>query len=330
MGEAAGVAPEQILKALLAENHGEYGGVVVVGDLALFKKVSKELHLQMSFTAYVEKESELVAAQSRGELYIFYNHPCIDLEEFEYGVISAQTGRATYECTEIAVRLIQNTYCSALVTPALDARALKLAGIRTDRYESMIGVFASSGKGTNMYDVGGIKMFALTSYMPLKKALEEISFEKILDTIIKVDSLTGDRFVFDSQLPIAIASVNPHYTDESEWGEEERNEIAPAVETAKRIGINVVGPVAADYMMHEAKKGKYRAVITTYYEQASISAMSFDFYKTVIVTWGWPFLRVGVRRGARLDIAGKGEANPLNLIQALHIASAYIQIGVNA
>ncbi len=330
MGEASGVAPEQILKALLAENHGEYGGVVVVGDLSLFKKVSRDLHLQMSFTAYVEKEAELVAAQSRGELYIFYNHPCIDLTEFEYGVLSAQTGKACYECTEIAVKLIQNTYCSALVTPAMDARSLQMAGIRTDRYESMVGIFASSGKGTNMYDVGGIKMFALTSYMPIKKALEEIKFEKILDTIIKVDSLTGDRFVFDPHLPIAIAAVNPHYSDDTEWGDEERNEIAPAVETAKRIGINVEGPIPADYMMHDAKKGKYRAVITTCYEQASIAAMSFDFYKTVIVTWGWPFLRVGVRRGSRLDIAGKGEANPANLIQALHIASAYIQIGVNS
>ena len=330
MGEPAGAAPEMIIKALLAENHGEYGGVVVVGDLTLFKKISKDIHLPLSFTAYVESEAELIAAQSRGELYIFYNLPCISIANFNYGVLTQEGGKAAYLCTKKAVELIQNTYCVALVTPPIDARSIAMAGYKTTRYESMIALFASSGKGLSMLDADGVKIFSHTSYMPLKKALDEITFEKILDTIIRVDSLTLDRFVFDPELPLALASLNPRHDDDEVYHKEEAEELIPAVEAAKKIGINLVGPLSADHLMHHARKGEYRAIISLYHDQASIAALSAEYDKTTLVTWGWPFLRVSTYRGAMLELAGKGTINPINLVQALHIASAYITIGVNS
>lgn len=330
MGEPAGAGPELIIKALLAENHGEYGGVVVVGDLMLFRKVSRDMRQPLSFTAYVETEADLVAAQSRGELYIFYDVECVDVDKFEYGVLTAEGGRAAYRCTEKAVELIQNTYCSALVTPPIDARSLTMAGIKTNRYESMIGVFASSGKGISMLDVNGVKLFTHTSYMPLADALKEITFEKVLDTIIRVDSLTLDRFVFDPQLPLALASLNPRHDDDENASREEAEELVPAAEAARKIGINLVGPMSADHLMHHAKKGEYRAVIVLYHDQGSIAALSADYDRTVLVTWGWPFLRVSTFRGAMTEFAGKNILDPVNLVQALHIASAYIAIGVNS
>ena len=53
MGEASGVSPEMIIKALQSENHRRYGGVIVIGDLDLFKKVSRDLLLPLPFSAYV-------------------------------------------------------------------------------------------------------------------------------------------------------------------------------------------------------------------------------------------------------------------------------------
>ena len=326
MGEASGVSPEMIIKALQSENHRRYGGVIVIGDLDLFKKVSRDLLLPLPFSAYVETDEDLKQRQIEGENHIFYNLPTIDMDVFEYGKISENTGRATYACTAKAVELIQNSFANALVTVPLDARAISMAGIKESRYQTMIPEFCSSGRGINMLDSSGVKIFSHTHHVPL----EDITFEKILDTIIRVDSLTVNENIFDTEKPLAIASVNPHHADSLFYDEEERDILIPAIEAANNIGINIIGPVSGDHLMHRAKKGLYRAVITLFHDQAHIAAMSFDFEHTVTVTWGLPFLVVGVDRGAMLERAGKNMMQPYNLIQALQKASEYIQIGVNS
>ena len=58
--------------------------------------------------------------------------------------------------------------------------------------------------------------------------------------------------------------------------------------------------------------------------------MSFDFEHTVTITWGLPFLVVGVDRGAMLERAGKNMMQPYNLIQALKISYEYLLVGVNS
>ncbi len=329
-GEAAGVSPEMILKAFSGEFAGSYAGTVVTGDYNLFKKTSDDLKISFPFDLCVSSDEELALAQKKGEKLIFYNLNCINPESYEYGVLSAETGTACYMTTAKAVELIQNNYAQVLATPPMDARSLKLAGFGPVRYENLVGIFAATGKGMNMFDSDGIRIFTHTQYMPLSKAVEEVTYEKVLDTIIRVDSLTLDRSVFASDLPLAIASLNPHHADDDEWDARDRFEVQPAVEAARRIGINVEGPVSADHLMHRASEGRYRAVIALYHDQASVAAMSFDFDRTVVVTWEWPFLRVGSARGAMIEKAGKNIANPVNLVQTLRIASDYLAIGVNS
>ena len=174
---------------------------------------------------------------------------------------------------------------------------------------------------SDIIEADGVKIFSHTHHIPLRKALEEITYEKILDTIIRVDSLTVGCSVFDHDKPLAIASVNPHHADSLSYDEEESEVLIPAIKAARSIGIDIIGPVSGDHLMHRAKKGLYRAVITLFHDQAHIAAMSFDFEHTVTVTWGWPFISVGVDRGAMLERAGKNIMEPYNLIQALYIAS---------
>lgn len=329
-GECAGVSPEMILKALCDEYVEDYAGVIVVGDCNLFRKTAEDLTLPFPFDLIVKTDDELKTAQREGARRIFYDFPCVDLENYEYGVLTAESGKACYESTSKAVELIQNSYAGILATPPMDARAMKKAGYGDIRYETMVASFASTGKGLNMLDSDGIKIFTHTQYMPLSKAVEEVTYEKVLDTIIRVDSLTQERGVFDQRLPLAIASLNPHHADDENWDARDLLEVLPAVEAAKKIGINIVGPISADHLMHRASKGIYRAVIALYHDQASIAAMSFDFDKTVVVTWEWAFLRVGSARGSMIERAGKNLANPINLVQTLRIASNYLDIGVNS
>ena len=82
MGEAAGISPELIIKALNDEKRRAFGRVIVVGDKMLFRKVSKDLDIPLPFTSFVESDEELVSSIAAGEETIFYNLRCIDLEKF--------------------------------------------------------------------------------------------------------------------------------------------------------------------------------------------------------------------------------------------------------
>lgn len=328
MGEPAGVSPELVLKALNSERRLSFGRVVVVGDRVLFRKVARDLRLPLPFTCYCSTDEEFAKAQTAGEGTVFYDIPSVDMEAFRYGELTADTGMACYLATKKAVELIQNAMASALVTPPLDARSLAMAGIETTRYESMISELTTCHRGSTMLDAGGVKIFSHTHHMPLRKALELVTFEEVLDTIIHVDSLTQNKKIFDLSKPLAIASVNPVHADTLSFEPEEAEAIIPAVEKAREIGIDIIGPVGADHLMHRAGKGLYRAVIAMFHDQAHIAAMSLDFERTVTVNWGWPFLTVRVDRGSMPERAGRDMMVPYSFAQALCVARDYINQGV--
>jgi 4-hydroxythreonine-4-phosphate dehydrogenase len=48
-----------------------------------------------------------------------------------------------------------------------------------------------------------------------------------------------------------------------------------------------------------------------------------DFEKTISITIGMPFLRTSVDHGTALDIAGKGLASPVSLIEAIRLGALY-------
>ncbi len=328
MGECSGVSPELILKALNAASES-VGGVVVVGDARLFKKVSEDLSLSLPFSVCVTTDKELLKAQE-SEQFIFYDLTLIDLDKFEYGNYSSQTGEATFQCTKKAIELIHNSYCCALVTMPLDGRALKAAGHEETTYVQILDTLSIHITPHRMLDTCGVKIFTLTGQIPIKEALSELTYEKILDSLINVDAITMNQEVFDQTKPLGISTLNPHHEDSETFGKEEMEAVIPAVEAAQAIGIDVVGPIETYHLVQGAREGKYRAIVTLCYEQAIIAATSQDFYKTILVIWGCPFLVVCVDRGPLMNIAGKGIANASGALQALCLAREYVNIGVNS
>ncbi len=83
------------------------------------------------------------------------------------------------------------------------------------------------------------------------------------------------------------------------------------------MGIDVRGPIPADSVFYFALQGRYDAVVSLYHDQGHIAAKTYDFYRTVSVTIGLPFLRTSVDHGTAFDIAWKGIANPVSMEEAI-------------
>lgn len=83
------------------------------------------------------------------------------------------------------------------------------------------------------------------------------------------------------------------------------------------------GPVGADSVFHQALMGKYSAVLSLYHDQGHIATKTLDFERTIALTNNMPFLRTSVDHGTAFDIAGKGIASCVSMVEAIRLAAKY-------
>jgi len=174
-----------------------------------------------------------------------------------------------------------------------------------------------------MFWVRGARIFFLTRHLSLVEAIRAIKKDRITGAVVRM--VTELQRIGVPEPLIAVAALNPHASDEGLVGDEEAREILPAIEELKAKGIRVVGPVPADTVFLKALEGRYDAVLSLYHDQGHIAANTVDFYGTVSVTLGLPFLRTSVDHGTAYDIAGRGIANPRSLEEALKLAAKLVR-----
>ena len=104
-------------------------------------------------------------------------------------------------------------------------------------------------------------------------------------------------------------------------GKEDEEVIRPALNEAKKKGINATGPYPADTFFHFASKGGYDAVVCAYHDQGLIPLKLLHFDEGVNVTLGLPIIRTSPDHGTAFDIAWQGVADPSSLIAALALAA---------
>ncbi|EDN66654.1 Pyridoxal phosphate biosynthetic protein PdxA [Beggiatoa sp. PS] len=122
---------------------------------------------------------------------------------------------------------------------------------------------------------------------------------------------------------MAVAGLNPHCGEHGLFGDEEVTQVEPAIKEAQAQGYNVVGPIGADSVFHQALQGQYNSVLSLYHDQGHIATKTVDFERTISITNGLPFLRTSVDHGTAFDIAGKGIASEISLTEAILLAAKY-------
>jgi len=119
---------------------------------------------------------------------------------------------------------------------------------------------------------------------------------------------------------VAVCGLNPHAGEGGEFGNEEITIITPAVEAARRKGMDVVGPLPADTLFYYAYRGDYDAVVAMYHGQGLGPLKMVAFEHGVNWTLGLPFIRTSPDHGTGYDIAGHGNANPSSMLAAIRLA----------
>jgi 4-hydroxythreonine-4-phosphate dehydrogenase len=157
----------------------------------------------------------------------------------------------------------------------------------------------------------GLKAALLTTHCSLLDACKAVKEELILERLTFIDRFGS--VVGAARPRIAVAALNPHGGEGGMLGTEEIDEIVPAVERARTLGVDVHGPFPVNGIL-APYRGGYDFVLAMYHDQA-VAAM--DMLRTTTLTLGLPFIRTSVGHGTGLDIAGKGVASAVPLDDAL-------------
>jgi len=297
LGDAAGIGPEIILKALSEPAIRKLCSPLIIGDKLILEHTARSLNLPF--------QDEL-----------------LDLNQFstlpELGKISPNCGKAALTYVEKAVNLCLSQQIAAMVTAPIHKEAIHLAGSPYAGHTEMIAKLTNAKEYAMMLVGGGLRVILVTIHIGLATVSAALTSEKIFRTIRLAYRATQELGI--SRPKIAVAGFNPHSGEQGLFGDEEQTKIEPAIQQAKQEYIPVEGPYPPDTVFHRAINGDFDIVVVMYHDQGLIPLKTVAFYSGVNVTIGLPIVRTSVDHGTAYDIAGKGIANPESLIEAIRLA----------
>lgn len=316
MGDPTGIGPEIIVKALHRREVYQACLPVVFGDEeVLLKEIKKEaLPIQIKAIEHLPEEG-----YQPGEIFLF---PASRLEAHSllYGKPDRKCGEAMVKYVEEAVRLLKEKRLHAITTCPINKQAINEAGYPFAGHTELLAHLTGVSHAAMMFIGSKWKVVLLTTHLPLKEVSTWITRDRILN-ILRLTEGGLRRYFGVSQPRIAILGLNPHCGEEGILGTEEREEIVPAIEEAKALGIKVEGPFPADSFFEISRSQPFDAVIAMYHDQGLIPIKMIGFNTSVNFTLGLPFVRTSVAHGTAYDIAGKGMADPTSLINAIITAA---------
>lgn len=331
LGDPAGIGPEIIVGAWAETVVHEICRPVVVGHPEVLRRA---VDLWQLDTRVVEVDRPEDARPAPDRIACL---PCGDdnVLDVQPGVLDARSGDAAYQAVVAAAKLALQGRVDAIVTAPLHKEAMRMAGHcypgHTELLASLCGVndFAMMlylGPESDSSSIAGLAVVHVTLHTSMRHVFDELTAEAII-----AKARLADRFMsqlMDTRPRIAVAALNPHGGEGGLFGDEELRIIRPAVECAKREGLNVVGPLPVDTLMVRARDGAYDAVVAMYHDQGHIALKLLGMHRAVNVTLGLPIIRTSVAHGTAFDIAWQRQAETGSMIEAMRVA-ARLAIGRN-
>ena len=316
MGDPAGIGPEVIIKALAGTY--EVCRPVVIGDAK-----------RLGVAAGILKSPKAIRSISRLAEARFDDSEidCLDLplvpEETPFGQLSAASGEAAFRFLERAIRLALEGGIDAICTAPLNKAALHLAGHHFPGHTEILAELTGTPEVSLMLVGPKLKIIHVTAHVGLGEAIRKIDPALVERTIAR-----GRQMLLSRGEPrIGVCGINPHAGENGIFGEgEEEEKIVPAIESCRKKGWLVQGPLPADTLFYLAAAGRFDLVVAMYHDQGHGPFKVLGIEDGVNVTAGLPIVRTSVDHGTAFDIAGTGKADERSMLAALRLAAELARV----
>ncbi|MDQ0380298.1 4-hydroxythreonine-4-phosphate dehydrogenase PdxA [Amycolatopsis thermophila] len=314
MGDAAGVGPEVVVKALAEEQLYASCRPLVVGDAARLRKAVEITGVALTVEAVGSPEE---GGYRAGVI------DCLDLgvipEDLPFGTLSPVAGDGAYRFVKVATELAVAGRVQAICTAPLNKEALHAAGHKYPGHTELLAALTGTPEVSMMLAAPKLRVVHVTTHIGLVDAVARIEPGLVARTIRRGDETLRKSGV--ARPRIAVCGINPHAGENGLFGHgEEEEKVAPAVEECRAEGIDVTGPLPADTVFFRAVRGDFDLVVAMYHDQGHGPVKVLGLDAGVNITIGLPVIRTSVDHGTAFDIAGTGKADAASMLEALRQA----------
>ena len=237
MGDPAGVGPEVLLKTL-ALSPSETDEIVIIGSKAWLEQTAAEL---ATHSAWTEVQS-LEALSSVSSLAIYDPSP-INSEQIQPGRATEAGGRASVQYFESSVKGCMDGSLSGIVTCPINKVSVQLAGYVQDiGHQEILARLTGSQLTATLLMTRGLKVVHLSTHLSLAEAVRYVKKDIIVSkSELALSALKSWGY---SSPILAVAALNPHGGEGGLIGQEEIEEIGPAIHSLSREGRGCQRPVS--------------------------------------------------------------------------------------
>ncbi len=317
MGDPAGIGPETVIGTMLDRELFDSCRPFVIGSIAILKRAADVLKKQVQF----HKMNDPCEARYEYGVIDVLETDNYDTDSIKWGEVQPLAGKMAYDFILKSIELGKAGKIDAVSTTPINKQSIKLIGVKEPGHTEIYQNETDSPYALTMFSCHRLRVFFLSRHVSLIDAVNYATKENVIEYVHWIDREL--RNVGIENPYIAIAGINPHNGDNGLFGTEEKTDLFPAVQELKAEGLNVVGPIPADSIFMRGKKGEFDAILSMYHDQGHIACKTLDFDKSVTITWGLPFIRGSVDHGTAFDIAGKGIASCISLIESTKVCVEY-------
>ena len=306
LGDVNGIGPEVALKAVYRRRWPAGVQFVFIGHAHVLAQQARRFKLPVPPTAPLDDPP-------RGRAQCWAPAP-LPLR-WRPGRLDPAASAAAGEWILAGVDACLRGQLDALVTAPISKEGFHRAGINVPGHTEMLADLCGATRVGMMLFGGPLRVVLATRHLPLKDvpaALTPAAIEEAIDLTAKALPWLGAR-----RARIGVCGLNPHAGEGGDLGTEDDAVIRPVVERLRKRGLRVEGPVPGDTIFHQAATGAYDAVVAMYHDQglAPLKLVAFD--TGVNLTLGLPIIRTSPDHGTAFAIAGKNQANPASMAEAL-------------
>jgi 4-hydroxythreonine-4-phosphate dehydrogenase len=314
MGDAGGIGPEVIVKALADPAIRRAAKFVIFG-----------MNEQLCYAADAAEIEPFWGRHQHEKISREYPYKVVVADYDEYSVPpwvrgpSKMAGEASIRFCLDAIDAARAGIIDGVVTAPISKQSWKLADAEWPGHTEMLAARCKSPRKVMMFVAGPLKLALAT----IHEALFEVRHKFTIGCVFEPIDLLNEALkqYFDVENPrIGVAALNPHAGEDGQFGDEEQRIISPAILLAQEQGINCLGPISADTLFLRAAQGEFDGVVAMYHDQGMIPVKMLDFEHAVNITIGIPIIRTSPAHGTAFDIAGKNIANPAGMKSAITTA----------
>jgi 4-hydroxythreonine-4-phosphate dehydrogenase len=309
-GEPAGIGPDLCIALAQGQLPCQ---LVAIASPTLLTARAQQLGLPLAIRPF--DPTAPVLPHRAGELDVL---PVETAQPVEAGRLSKANSRYVLKTITKAAQGCANGLFAAMVTAPVHKSIINEAGYdfsgQTEFISDIVG-----GHPVMMLAAPGLRVALVTTHLPLAEVSKAITHHRLRQTLRILDQ--DLRQCFGLVRPrILVCGLNPHAGENGYLGREEIEIIQPVLDSFRKQGVEVEGPLPADTLFTPKYLARADAVLAMYHDQGLPVLKHMGFGNAANITLGLPVIRTSVDHGTALELAGSGKADVGSLHYALRVA----------